>query len=301
MPDPILWCIPNLSEGRRTSLLEELAEQLQQVPGLCLADHSWDGDHHRSVFTLLGPATALGEGLFRLFDWAARHIDLNQHDGSHPRVGAVDVVPFVPVLDSSLQFAVEISLKLAEEVARRFEVPIFLYEKSSSNGRLLPDLRRGGLAGLASRLAQEPPDFGPPTLHPQLGASVFGARNPLIAYNIVLATDQLEVAKKIALRVREGNGGLVSVRAIPIRLEEQGRVQVSLNLTDPLRTGFGPVFEMVKREAQRYGVLVHSSELIGVCPLEALVEVARYYLQLDGLSAEQVLENQLLHFTRGTE
>ncbi|MGE0494410.1 MAG: glutamate formimidoyltransferase [Vulcanimicrobiota bacterium] len=296
--EPVFQCIPNLSEGRRPELLLELAERLTGVEGVHLADHSWDRDHHRAVYTLLGSADPLRAAMLEIFDWASQHLDLEGHQGEHPRVGAIDVVPFVPVWQATMEQARELAVSLAEAVAERHQVPVFLYEEAARKPehRLLPELRRGGLEGLRLRLAHQEltPDLGPAQLHPRLGATVIGARGPLLAYNIVLGTDKLEIAQAIARRIREGGGGLVSVRALGVSLEHQGRVQVSMNLTRPLTTGFYQAFEMVKVEARRHGVTIESSELIGLCPLEALAEVGRYYLQLNGFRAEQVLEHQLL-------
>lgn len=302
MRGPLFQCVPNLSEGRRCDLLEELAQSLRAVPGLHLADCSWDADHNRSVFTLLGDAAALRAAVPLLYRWCDAHVDMSAHSGEHPRVGAVDVVPFIPLLETPMEAAVELSRQVAAEVAEQFDLPVYLYEEASTRAalRLLPDVRKGQLAGVLERLAgaDTGPDFGPARLHPRLGATVIGARRPLVAYNIVLDTDDLSLAWRVARRVRERDGGLVSVRAIGVKLEQKGRVQVSMNLTDPLRTSLYAAFEKVASEARRYGVEIVSSELIGLTPLEVLVETARHYLRLHDFKADQVLERQLLEAFR---
>ena len=289
-------CVPNLSEGRRPEVVEALVAAVRR-PGLRVADFSCDPDHNRMVISLLGDALALEQAVLALFGEAERHLSLETHQGAHPRIGVVDVVPFVPLLGVPMEEAVELARRVAAQVAERFGLPVFLYEKAALRPErtALPDIRKGQLEGLRQRLGQagQEPDFGPARLHPRLGATVIGARLPLIAYNVVLDTDDLAAGQSIARRVRDRDGGLRSVRAIAVPLEERRRVQISLNLTDPGRTGLYTALEMVRSEARRYGAQVLSSEVVGLCPLETLLEAGRYYLQLDNFKTGQVLEHQL--------
>ncbi|MBI3927271.1 MAG: glutamate formimidoyltransferase [Armatimonadetes bacterium] len=293
-----LQCVPNVSEGRDPEAIQALADSVRSVSGVHLVDFSSDPDHHRSVFTLLGEPAGLESAILQLFDCASRTIDIRSHVGEHPRVGAVDVVPFVPLLDTPMETAVALADRVAREVGRLHRLPVFLYEESATrpDRRRLPDLRRGQLKGLETRMAQEGggPDYGPAEIHPRLGATIIGARRPLVAYNILLDTGDVQVAKAIARILREQDGGLRTVRAIGVMLGQQGRAQVSINLTDPAQVSMYRVLEMVRTEARRYGVTVLSSQLVGLTPLGALVETASYYLQLPDLNLEQVLEYQLL-------
>ncbi len=294
-------CVPNLSEGRRPEVVQALVEAVQR-PGLRVADFSCDPDHNRMVISLLGAAEPLEEAVLALYAEAARHLSLEAHEGAHPRIGVVDVVPFVPLLGTPMEAAVELARRVGQRVAERFDLPVFLYEKAALRPErtLLPDIRQGQLAGLRQRLLDPSyrPDFGPAELHPRLGATVIGARLPLVAYNVVLDTDDLSAAQEIARRVRERDGGLRSVRAIAVPLEERRRVQISLNLTDPGRTGLHAALEKVRMEAGRYGAGVVSSEVVGLCPLEALLEAGRHYLQLENFRTGQVLEQQLWELAR---
>lgn len=289
-------CVPNLSEGRRPEVVQALVDAVRR-PGLRIADFSCDPDHNRMVISLLGSAAALEEAVLAMYAEAARHLSVEVHEGAHPRVGVVDVVPFVPLLGAPMEEAVELARRVARQVAERFDLPVFLYEKAALRPERtsLPDIRKGQLAGLRERMSDPAwePDFGPRALHPRLGATVIGARLPLVAYNVVLNTDDMSAAQAIARRVRERDGGLKSVRAIAVALNERRRVQISLNLTEPGRTGLYAALEMVRMEARRYGAEVLSSEVVGLCPLEALLEAGRYYLQLENFKTGQVLEHQL--------
>jgi len=232
-----------------------------------------------------------------LFDTALAAIDLRQHTGEHPRLGAVDVVPFVPIEGVTMAECVALARRVGAEVAERFGVPVYLYEEASSNParRNLEDIRRGEFEGLAAKMAAEgwAPDFGGTTPHPSAGAAVIGARMALIAYNINLATDRLDVAKKIAAGIRHSSGGYRFVKAAGFRLDDRGIVQVSMNLTNYEKTPIFRVFETVKREAARYGVTVLESEIVGLVPSAALSAAAEFYLQLGGFTPDQVLENKL--------
>jgi glutamate formiminotransferase len=256
-----------------------------------------DATHNRSVFTLAGDAAAMSAGIPKLFEGAIKAIDLTTHQGEHPRMGAVDVTPLIPIEGVTMAECVALAKSIAQDVATRFSLPVYLYEDASSNPdrKNLEDIRRGEFEGLAAKMAKPgwAPDFGPTAPHPTAGASVIGARMPLIAYNINLATDRLDVAKKIATAIRHSSGGLRFVKAMGIALEDRGIVQVSMNLTNYEKTPIFRVFEMVKREAERYGVGVLESEIVGLVPSAALQQSVEWYLQLEGFSARQVLENQL--------
>ncbi|HUQ89503.1 MAG TPA: glutamate formimidoyltransferase [Vicinamibacterales bacterium] len=293
----VIECVPNVSEGRRLDVIEQMAAALKAVPGLRVLDVQSDASHNRSVFTLAGDAAALSAGLPVLFEHAIADIDLRNHKGEHPRLGAVDVVPFIPIEGVTMDECVKLAKAVAAEVASRFKLPIYLYEEASANParKNLEDIRRGEFEGLTAKMAKPEwaPDFGPAAPHQSAGASVVGARMPLIAYNINLDTNRLDVAKKIASAIRMSSGGLRYVKAMGIPLEERGIVQVSMNLTNYEKTPMFRVFDLVKREAERYGVTVLESEIVGLVPAAALRHAAEYYLRLDGFSAEQVLENKI--------
>ena len=297
MTVPIIECVPNISEGRRTAVVEAIVEALRRVPGARLLDWSSDASHNRSVITMAGDADALKAAVITLFERALATIDLRTHEGEHPRLGAVDVVPFVPIEGVTMDACIALAKDTARTIAERFKVPIYLYEDASANPlrKNLEDIRRGEFEGLAAKMASDgwAPDFGPSTPHPTAGASVIGARMPLIAYNINLNTDRLDVAKKIAAAVRFSSGGFRYVKAMGITLADRNLVQVSINLTNFEKTPMLRVFEAVKREAERYGVAVLESEIVGLVPAAALLDVALSSLQLTTFSRDQVLENKL--------
>jgi glutamate formiminotransferase len=249
------------------------------------------------VFTLAGDAPAVKAAILALYERAVAAIDLRSHTGEHPRLGAVDVVPFVPIEGATMAECVALAQEVAAEVAQRFAVPVYLYEEASANParKNLEDIRRGEFEGLAGKMAapEWTPDYGPGAPHPSAGASVIGARMPLIAYNINLNTDRLDVAKKIAAAIRHSSGGFRFVKAAGFELKDRGIVQVSMNLTNYEKTPIFRVFETVKREAERYGVAVLESEIVGLVPAAALNAVAEYYLQVAGFNGNQVLENRL--------
>ena len=294
---PIIESIPNVSEGRRPEVIEALAQAVRRTAGVRLLDHSSDPSHNRSVFTLVGDAPAVKAAVLALFETAVTHIDLRSHQGEHPRVGAVDVVPFVPIEGVSMDDCVALAKDVGAAVAERFAVPVYLYEDASSNParKNLEDIRRGEFEGLAAKMASPgwAPDFGPAQPHASAGASVIGARMPLIAYNINLNTDRVDVAKKIAAAIRHSSGGLRFVKAMGLMLEDRKLAQVSMNLTNYQKTPIHRVFEIVKREAERYGVSILESEIVGLVPSAALTATAEFYLQIEGFNAGQVLENKL--------
>jgi glutamate formiminotransferase len=293
----IIECVPNISEGRRPDVITRIADAVRGIGGIRLLDVQSDAAHHRSVLTLAGEAAPLKAAVLALFEQVIPAIDLRAHKGEHPRMGAVDVVPFVPVEGVTMEACVALAKEVGEAVAARFNVPVYLYEEAASavTRRNLEDVRRGEFEGLATKMRQAEwtPDFGPHQPHATAGASAIGARMPLIAYNINLATDRLDVAKKIAAGIRMSSGGFRFVKAMGIALENRGIVQVSMNLTNYEKTPIFRVFETVKREAARYGVSVLESEIVGLVPSAALTQAAEFYLQLEGFSAEQVLENKL--------
>ena len=302
MDESFFQCIPNVSEGRRTEVVAAFVEAIRNVPGAHLLDYSSDLDHHRSVFTMVGKALPLWKAILAMYEVAERHLDLSKHSGAHPRIGAVDVVPFVPLHDTSMQAACALALEVAQAVAERFEVPIYLYEECARipERRSLAWLRRGGLEALRAEISTplRHPDLGPARLHPLLGASVIGARRPLLAFNVLLDTEDVEVARAIAHRVRERGGGLSNLRALGIFLAERGRAQVSMNLVDPERTPWYLALEMVRMEARRFGTRILSTEVIGMPPLSVVAEAAAYYMQWEGFSLDRILEHHLLRIAR---
>lgn len=290
MSHGLFQCAPNLSEGRNPQLFSEVQQAMQGIAGVAMTDLSMDQDHHRMVVSLLGNATGLHQAVLRLFDIASQNIDLSKHAGVHPRIGAVDVVPFVPLGSTPMEAAQEVALSTAREVAERFELPVLLYEYSARNPahRNLPDLRR---QGLQERLLENAPDFGPVQLHPRLGATVMGARKPLVAFNVVLESQDLSLAREMAKFLR----GLPGVRSLGLWLESQRRVQVSINLIDPEQIDLEEVFTQVSEQAALRGVAVHSSELIGMAPAASFVKIARSRLKMLTVQPGQLLEWNLLH------
>ncbi len=293
----IIECVPNVSEGRRTEVVAALVDAVRRTPAVRLLDYSSDAAHNRSVITMAGEAPALRDAVLALFEAALPRIDLRTHMGEHPRIGAVDVVPFVPIEGVTTAECVALAGETAAEVARRFQVPVYLYEEAATrpSRKNLEDIRRGEFEGLAARMTDPEwtPDFGPGAPHPSAGASVIGARMPLIAYNINLATDRLEVATKIAAAIRQSSGGFRYVKAMGVRLADRGIVQVSINLTNYEKTPMFRVFDAVKHEAARYGVNVLESEIVGLVPAAALVGTAEHVLQLTSFTPDQILENKL--------
>jgi len=281
-------------------VVNALVDAVGRTPSVRLLDYSSDTAHNRSVLTMAGDATSLKTAVVALFEAALPRIDLRQHTGEHPRLGAVDVVPFVPITDVTMDECVRLAKETAAEVADRFQVPVYLYEEASGNParKNLEDIRRGEFEGLEAKMSAPgwAPDFGPARPHPTAGATVMGARMPLIAYNINLATNRLDVAKKIAAAIRFSSGGFRYVKAMGIALEDRGIVQVSINLTNYEKTPMFRVFEAVKQEAARYGVTILESEIIGLVPAAALIGTAEHALQLASFTPNQILENKL----RGT-
>jgi glutamate formiminotransferase len=293
----IIESVPNISEGRRTDVIEAVVAAARRGPGVRVLDVQSDRDHNRSVLTLVGDEKGLLAALLGVFETALERIDLRHHEGEHPRLGAVDVVPFIPIEGASMADCVALAQKLGQEVAARFSLPVFLYEEAATAAHRhnLEDVRRGEFEALAGRLRdpQWKPDFGPTAPHPSGGAAVIGARMPLIAYNINLGTPDVEIAKKIARAIRHSNGGFRYVKAMGVLLEERNVAQVSINMTDYKKTPLFRVFETVAAEAARYGVPVIGSEIVGLVPADALFDAADHFLRLEGFSRAQVLENKI--------
>lgn len=293
-----LECVPNVSEGRDPAVVDRLAGVLADTPGVALLDVHRDAVHHRAVFTCIGEAQALQAGIVRLVGAAIESIDLRRHRGAHPRIGAVDVVPFVPVGASTMDDAVAAARATAAAVAATHQVPVLLYEHAASapHRRRLEHVRRGQFEGLPAKLrhADWRPDAGPDEPHPTAGAIAMGARRLLVAWNINLATDRLEVATAVARAVRESSGGLPAVKAMGLALPQRDLVQVSMNLVDVDVTPMHVVYEAVEREAARYGVTIAESELIGLVPAEAVGAVAADRLRLTGWHASRVLDTRLV-------
>lgn len=294
----LVECVPNFSEGRRREVVERICARIRSVPGIRLLDVELDAGHNRAVVTFVGPPEAVEEAAFRATQEAAGLIDMRQHQGAHPRIGATDVIPFVPVRGVTMEECVELARRVGERIGRELGIPVYLYEEAATRPerRNLADIRRGEYEGLAQEIATHPeraPDYGPAELGPA-GATAVGARPFLIAYNVYLGTSDLEIARRIARAVRHSSGGLHYVKAMGVDVGRPGQVQVSMNLTDYRRTPIHRVMALIRDEAAHYGVPVLESEIVGLVPAEALLEVARYELQLHRFSPQQVLENRLL-------
>jgi glutamate formiminotransferase / 5-formyltetrahydrofolate cyclo-ligase len=292
----LIESVPNISEGRRPEVVEAAVAAVRAT-GARVLDVQSDADHNRSVLSLAGDEVQLTAALLALFEVATARIDLRQHKGEHPRLGAVDVVPFIPIEGATMADCVGLARAVGRQVAERFGVPVFLYEEASSapHRRNLEDIRRGEFEGLAEKMkgAQWQPDFGPAEPHPSAGGSVIGARMPLIAYNVNLGTSDVEVAKRIAKAIRHSSGGFRFVKAMGIMLEARQVAQVSINMTDFKKTPLFRVFETVRAEAARYGVSVIGSEIVGLVPAEALIDAADHFLRLEKFDPTQVLERRL--------
>ena len=293
----IIECVPNVSEGRRPAVVDALADALREAPGVRLFDYSADPSHNRSVFTFVGKAEDLKAAVLALFSRTVELVDMRRHAGQHPRIGAIDVVPFVPIEGVPMDECTELARQVGAAIADRFAIPVYLYENAAqAPGRQhLEEIRRGGFEGLAAKMKHDEwrPDYGPRTPHPTAGASVVGARPPLIAFNVNLDTDDLDIARQIARVVRARGGGLRSVKALGLELKDRGIVQVSMNLTNYAETPIHRAFEAVRREAARHGVAVLESEVVGLVPAAGLLAAAAHYLQLGALGREQVLETHL--------
>ena len=295
----LIECIPNVSEGRRDDVVAAIAAAaVKAAPGVVLLDRTSDADHNRSVLTFLGDGEPLVAAMTALVEASLAAIDLRTHRGAHPRLGAVDVIPFVPVRGATTAECVALAKTLGQTLAERFGLPVYLYEDAASapERQNLATIRKGEFEGLAKKMAEAAwaPDFGPPAPHPSGGAVVVGARAPLIAYNVNLGTSDLAVADRIAKAIRHLSGGYRFVKAMAVKLEARGQVQVSINMTNFEKTPLHRVFETVRSEAERHGVPVVGSEIVGLVPQAALLAAAGHFLRLEADPGPQVLENKLL-------
>ena len=293
----IMETVPNFSEGRNPEVIEKIADCFRGKEGVKLLDYSADKDHNRSVFTVIGEPDPLRDAVIAACGVAIELIDLRTHEGQHPRMGAVDVIPFIPIKNCELADADRVAREVGQALGEQLGQPVFLYERSATrpNRENLSTIRKGQFEGMAEKMKDPDwePDFGPKTIHPSGGVTAVGARMPLVAFNINLGTDKLEIAQAIATVVRHSGGGFRYVKAMGVMLEERGIAQVSMNLTDYTQSSIYRVFETVKMEARRYGVPVVGSELIGLAPLRALLDCAEYYLQIEDFKMDQVLETRL--------
>jgi len=295
---PLVECVPNFSEGRRIEVVDAIVNAMTSVPHVYLLGHEIDADHNRAVVTMVGSPETIGEAAIRGVETAIQYIDLTTHRGEHPRVGAADVIPFVPIRGVSLADCVEIAKNAGSEIASRFNIPVYLYEAAATRPerRNLENIRRGQFEALRNEIGTNPdryPDFGEPRLHPTAGATVVGARKPLIAYNINLDTSDVSIAKEIAKRVRFSSGGLPFVKAMGVLLKDRTQAQVSMNLTDYEQTPVELVYETVKTEAEHYGVSIAGSEIVGLIPQKAIEQAVEFYLRVENFKPEMILENRL--------
>ncbi|KXZ40208.1 glutamate formiminotransferase [Alkalithermobacter thermoalcaliphilus JW-YL-7 = DSM 7308] len=294
----VVQCVPNFSEGRDLDKIERIVQPFRGKEGVKLINYEPDKDYNRVVVTVLGEPEAVKNAVVEAIGVATKEIDMTKHSGQHSRMGASDVVPFIPVKNMTVEEAVQLSKEVAKEISERYNIPVFLYEKSATKPERenLATIRKGQFEGMPEKL-KDPnwkPDFGPDTIHPTAGVTAVGARMPLVAYNINLGTTNIEIANKIAKAIRHSSGGFRYCKAGAVEMPEKGIVQVTMNLTDYTKTAIYRVFETVKMEAKRYGVPVLGSEIIGLVPMEALVDCACYYLGLEGFSMDKVLETSLM-------
>lgn len=293
----LVECVPNFSEGRDKVIIEKIVDEVRHVEGVKLLDYSSDGDHNRTVVTFVGTPEAAGKAAFNLAKKAAELIDMTKHQGGHPRMGATDVVPFIPVRDMTNGEAIELAKAVGKQIGEELNIPVYLYEDAAStpSRKNLADVRKGQYEGFFEKINNPEwiPDFGPTVMNEKSGCSAVGARMPLVAFNVNLGTDKFEIADKIAKTVRFLGGGLRFVKAMGVSLEDRGIVQVSMNLVNYEKTAIYRAYEMVKMEALRYGVPVVGTEVIGLVPMQALLNCAEYYLQIENFSVEQVLEHRI--------
>jgi len=301
VPEQIVECVPNFSEGRRPEVVNKLLQPVEEYREVELLDYHSDSDHNRTVVTFAGPAEPVCKLAFELTARASELINMEEHSGSHPRIGATDVIPFIPIAGVSMKECVELAHQLGARIADELSIPVYLYEEAARqpNRRDLAVIRRGEYEALKEEitLPERTPDLGPARMHPTAGATVVGARMALIAYNVYLGTQELGVARKLARAVRASSGGFVNVKAIGLRVEETNQVQVSMNLTDYKSTPIRRVFRFLKQEASELGVPIVKSELVGLVPVDALLDVVRQELLLTDFEQQQVLDLRLRGFS----
>ncbi|NBG87316.1 glutamate formimidoyltransferase [Isachenkonia alkalipeptolytica] len=294
----IVQCVPNFSEGRDPKKVDRIVEPFRGKQGVKLLDYSSDEDHNRTVVTLVGEPDPLKEAVIEAMGIATEEIDMTKHEGQHPRMGATDVVPFIPIKNVTMDEAIELSKEVAKAVNEKYDLPIFLYEKSATapHRQNLAKVRKGQFEAMEEKVQEEDwePDFGGKKIHPTAGITAVGARMPLVAFNVNLDTDDIDFANQIAKNVRHLSGGFRYCKGIGIELKDRGIVQVSMNMTDFTKTALYRVFELIKIEAKRYGVNVVGSEIIGLLPMEALIDTAVYYLGVEDFSMDQVLEQRIM-------
>lgn len=294
----IIESIPNISEGRRPDIVEKIVDEVRNTPGCILMDYSSDENHNRSVITYMGTPDAVYEASVKLVKSAEELIDLREHKGEHPRMGAVDVMPFVPLRNATMDDCIELSHRVGKAIAEETDIPVYLYEKSATveNRKNLAEIRKGGFEGMKEKILQDgwKPDYGERNVHKSAGVIAVGARKPLIAYNVQLNTADVEIAKKISKTIRESSGGLKCVKAIGIMLESKNTAQVSMNLTDYTVTPPHVVVEAIREEAKKYGVEITGTELIGLMPMRALTDAGAYYLQIEDFDSEKKIIEEFL-------
>ncbi len=294
----IVECVPNFSEGRRAEVVQAISEAVERVEGVRLLDQEMDRDHNRAVLTFVGEPDPVVEAAFRAVARAVELIDLTKHQGEHPRIGATDVVPFVPIANITMEECVNLARQLGRRIWEELRVPVYFYAEAAlrDDRRLLPQIRHGEFEGLREMMGKDPdrdPDVGDPEIHPTAGATAVGARGPLIAYNVNLATDDLSLAQTIAKRVRASSGGFPEIQAKGFSLEDRGQVQVSMNVMNFRVTSMPTVFEAIRKESEAAGVSIAGSEIVGLVPLEALLDAAEAHLRLEDFQRDQILERRL--------
>lgn len=295
--DKVIECVPNFSDGRRAEVIEAIIKEITSVSGVKLWDYSSDKDHNRTVVTFVGGPNQVKEAAIKSALKAAELIDMRNHKGEHPRVGAADVIPFVPLKGTDIEECAKIAREVAQTLSEKLSMPIFLYGDAAikPDRKNLATIQKIQYEGLLEKIKEEDmkPDFGPREMHPKYGASIVGARMILVAFNVNLGTCDISIAKKIAKSVRESSGGLKNIKAMGVRLKERNIVQVSMDMVNYIKTPLYKPFELIKAEARRYGVPVVGSELIGLVPTDALINAADYYLKLEDFSCDQLIERRL--------
>lgn len=293
----IVQCVPNYSEGRDKEKLEKILDEIRRVEGVKLLDYSSDKDHNRSVVTFIGTPESVLEAAFNSCKRASELIDMANHKGEHPRMGATDVIPLIPISEVTMEECIEMSHQLGKRIGEELGISVFLYEKSASGAHRenLAKVRKGQYEGMKEKMKESMwrPDYGPDTLNEKAGVTAVGARMPLVAFNVNLDTNNLEIANKIAKAIRGSSGGLQNCKALGVEITERNIVQVTMNMVDYVKTPLFRVFDIIEREAKRYGVNVLGSEIIGLLPTQALVDCADYYLRLENFSSDQLLEKRI--------
>lgn len=294
----IVECVPNFSEGRRQVVIDAIATEITNIKGIRLLGKEMDGDHNRAVITFIGTPEAVKKAAFQAVKKSSETIDMTKHKGEHPRIGATDVIPLIPISGVSMKDCIKIANELGKEIGEKLKIPVYLYEEAATtpDRKNLAEIRKGEYEGLKKEIEtnfERKPDYGPCKMHPRAGAVAIGARMPLIAYNVNLATNNVKIAKKIANAIRFKTGGLRYVKAMGFEIKERGIVQVSMNLTNYKKTPVFRVFELIKREAERYGINVIGSEVIGLIPMDAVIDCFDYYLRVEDFDNNQVLENKI--------